>query len=187
MNATLIVEDFISLLQRRCGKSHQLGKARILTFGQSFTCSLNYSKLLNGHKYFFALPEQIIDPTKEFGPMKSGEFVVLICGSADRALWLPRSLMIQMMKGVSTRRVDVFVEDGDFILQTTKHPKVNVSSFLNAWPDTSKSAPSVTEESVPSTKDRIHVKVQWGLISLGRAEDCSIWVDRKSTRLNSSH
>src|SRR5438045_186906 len=118
MNGSLIIEDLISSLEQRYGKSLQPGKARVLSFGCAITCSLNYSKLLNGHKLFFAVPADILDEAKLFPKTDHGEFVLLTCGSIDRTLVLPRSLMIDMLTGVPTRRVDVFLEDGSYILQT---------------------------------------------------------------------
>jgi hypothetical protein len=185
MNASLIVEDLVKLLERRYGRSRQPGKARILTFGSAITCSINYSKLLNGHKFFYAVPQEIIHPEKVFPQTEAGEYVLLVCGSPKKTLVLPRALMTQMLKGVPTRRVDIFLENDAYVLQTTKHPKINVTNFLNAFPEISKptAAPSSDEAGLPA-KDRIHVKVQWGLISLGRAEDCSVWVPTNDRNLS---
>ncbi len=177
MNASTIVEDLIARLARRYGRGQQQGKARVVTFGSSLTCSVNYSKLLGGHKYFFGVPPYIINPDSTFPPTKFGEFVLLICGSADNALVLPRSLMVEMMAGVTTRRVDVFVESGAYVLQTTKHSKLDVSEFLNAFPAGTPERTDVDEDlATAQTPARIHLKVQWALITLGRAEGCSVWV-----------
>lgn len=67
--------------------------------------------------------------------------------------------------------------DGSYILQTTRHPKLKVTEFLNTYPKPG----TVTPESAPAsvtddTPDRAHVKVQWDLIQLGRAEGCSVCV-----------
>jgi hypothetical protein len=35
------------------------------------------------------------------------------------------------MRNVSTRKLDVFTEGDTYILQTTGHPKINVTEFLN--------------------------------------------------------
>jgi hypothetical protein len=51
MNADLINKDVLAFLCRRFGKSAQLGKGNVFTFGTNLTCSINYSKLLHGHKY----------------------------------------------------------------------------------------------------------------------------------------
>jgi hypothetical protein len=175
MNASLIVEDMIRILSKRFGRSSQSGKARILSFGDSLTCSINYSKLLAGHKFFYAVPRDIIDPNATFTKTSHGEFVLLICESTDRTLVLPRALMIEMLVGVPTRRVDIFIENGTYILQTTKHPKLDVTGYLNAYPsEVDRSTPEDTEE--PCTTARSHVRVQWNLISLGQAEGCSVWV-----------
>src|SRR5262249_48848608 len=134
MNAEIISEEVISLLERRFGKRQQIGRGQVFTFGTSLTCSVNYSKLLGGHKFFYAIPHALLDPGKEFQPTTFGEFALLICGSADKVLVLPRSLVIDMMKAVPTRRVDVFLEAEAYILQTTKHPKLNVTDYMNAFP-----------------------------------------------------
>jgi hypothetical protein len=175
VNAQMIVEDVAAMLARRFGPCKQLGKARILTFGSALTCSINYSKLLGGHKYFYAVPQPMLDPRTVFPETKLGEFVILICGSVDRVLVLPRQLVVGMMKGVSTRRVDVFLDSGSYILQTTKHPKCNVTEYLNAFPaEVTEHVPADTgPEQGP---ERLHVKIQWSLIALGRAEGCSVWV-----------
>lgn len=134
MSAELITDELTTLLTRRFGKPNQVGRARIFRFGSVLTCSINYSKLLRGNKYFFGLPAAVVDIGYGFPETKLGNFVLLICGSSDRVLVLPRSLVIDAMRGVTSRRVDVFVEDEVFILQTTGHPKVDVTEYLNAYP-----------------------------------------------------
>ncbi len=176
MNESLIVEDVIASLERRFGQRKKFGKARIFTFGSALTCSINYSKFLGGHKYFFGLPQDTLSLENKFPQTKFGEFVLLICGAANNVLVLPRPFIIEMMKGVKTRRVDIFCESGTYILQTTKHPKCNVTEFLNAFPSDTREPSDIPEEGVTKGADRIHLKIQWGLIALGQAEGCSVWV-----------
>jgi hypothetical protein len=177
MNASVIVEDVVATLSRRFGRCQQPGKSRVLTFGETLTCSLNYSKLLNGHKFFFALPRIIIDPKLSLPHTKQGAFILLICGSPENILVLPRTLMVEMMAGVPTRRVDVFLDSGSYILQTTKHPKLNVTEFLNAFPKDDPQPHSHEDDSgAQEGNDRIHVRIQSSLIALGQAEGCSVWV-----------
>lgn len=177
MNAEIIFQEVMASIAARYGKQSQLGKGQVFTLGDSLTCSLNYSKLLGGHKFSYAVPRDILDPSKTFPRTKFGEFVLLICGSADKVLVLPRSLVTEMLKGVPTRRVDVFLESGAYILQTTKHPKLNVAEYLNAFPKPQKKDEVVpTDEAQQSQTDRLHVKIQWALIRLGKAEGCSVWV-----------
>lgn len=175
--SNLIVENLIESLSRRFGKARQHGKARILTFGKAFTCSINYSKLLGGHKYFYAVPEMMLDPAATFPATKSGEFVLFICATADKVLVLPKSVVVSMMKDVESRRIDVFVDSGTYILQTTKHPKLDVTGFLNAFPSvrTVEAAPADANEK-SERPDRIHVRVQWSLIRLGQIEGCTVWI-----------
>ena len=176
MNAPLIVQDVVSLLATRYGRAEQFGRSRLFKFGSSLACSINYSKLL-GHKYFFGLSSEVVEPSCKYPVTKFGDFVLLVCGSADKTLVLPRSLIFDSMCGVPSRKVDVFWEDGTYVLQTTKHPKLNVTEFLNAFP---KQKPVEREASEDSTEvdkvDRAHVRMQWALIQLGRAEGCSVWV-----------
>jgi len=145
-----------------------------LQIGSALTCSINYSKLL-GNKYFFGLARDVVDGEKAYPATELGDFVFLVCGSSDNTLVLPRRLVLEAMTNVTTRRLDIFVEDGSYILQTTKHPKLDVTQFLNAFPSYS----GVVEPEEPSTDqslDRRHVKIQWALIRLGIAEGCSVWV-----------
>ena len=177
ISADLIIEDVIARITGLFGKPRRERKARIVTFGSSLTCSLNYSKLLRGDKYFFGILPVMADPRTVFPQTKFGEFVLLICGAADRVLVLPRSLVVEMLARVPSRRVDVFFEGGAYIMQTTKHPKLDVTAYLNAFP-----APEGThketapEEPTPAGPDRIHLRIQSALITLGRAEGCSVWV-----------
>jgi hypothetical protein len=99
---------------------------------------------------------------------------VLVCGSAEKVLVLPRPLVLQAMRNVATRKLDVFAEGDTYILQITGHPKINVTEFLNAFP-ADEAAKKRTEETetMPAT-DRAHVKIQSGLIRLGRTEGCSV-------------
>src|SRR5437588_12114985 len=119
MSAEIVINDVIRRLTRRYGTAKLHGRARIITFGDSLTCSINYSKVLRGGKYFFGLPPQILDPSERMPETRSGTFVLLICGSADKILLIPSEMMVRMMEGVSSRRLDIFVEDGSYILQTT--------------------------------------------------------------------
>lgn len=118
MNAPLIVQQIVASLQRHYGKATVVGKSRIFKFGSAFACSVNYSKLLGGHKYFFGLSQEVINPNFAYPGTKFGDFVLLVCGSAENVLVLPRSVVIEMLSGVPTRKLDVFYEDGAYILQT---------------------------------------------------------------------
>jgi hypothetical protein len=176
-SADLILEDVVARLTKLYGRHRREVKARVFTFGSSMTCSLNYSKLLGGQKYFFGLPSVVLDPNTAFPPTKFGDFVLLICGAADRVLVLPRALVTGMLARVASRRIDVFVENGTYVMQTTKHPKLDVTSYLNAFPE-SESPRGEAEPGgeIPSGPERTHLKVQAGLVALGRAEGCSVWV-----------
>jgi hypothetical protein len=177
MNAHAITDDVVRDLVRRYGKVQQQARARIVSFGSDMVCSLNYSKRLRGNKYFFGLPDAIINAKSHFPQTEFGEFVLLICGSAETVLVLPRHLVIQMMEGVSSRRLDVFVDGESYILQTTRHPKRDVTAYLNAYPArryrSSEETDLGPEQEGPA---RIHIRIQYGLIVLGRAEGCGVWV-----------
>lgn len=188
MSLPVLVEDVIAALQARYGKPLPFGKSRLFQFGSALTCSINYSKLLGGHKYFFGLSREVVSPHYNYPKTKFGDFVLLICGSADKVLVLPRTLVIEMMGGVPTRRVDIFCDNNNYILQTTKHPKLSVTDFLNAFPKQKRALNSNieagNETQAPATPDRIHAKIQWGLIQLGRAEGCSVWVPPNDRNLS---
>ena len=172
--ATAPTAEVQTVLRRRYGPAQRVGKSRLLRFGSALTCSINYSKLL-GNKYFFGLARDVVDKTTPYPATDLGDFVLLVCGSPDHVLVLPRRLVLDAMSNVPTRRLDVFVEDGSYILQTTKHPKIDVTGYLNAYP----SYAGVGELGDPEedgSPDRRHVKIQWALIRLGMAEGCTVWV-----------
>lgn len=183
-NAPIFVEDTIRALQKRYGKPTAFGKSRLYQFGDALTCSINYSKRLRGEKYFFGLAQEVSDARFDYPPTRLGEFVVLVCGSADKVLMLPRSLVLQAMRNVITRKLDVFAEGDTYILQTTGHPKINVTEFLNAFPPAERTKEPVDETSARPSSDRAHVKMQSGLIKLGRAEGCSVWVPPNDRNLS---
>jgi hypothetical protein len=174
MNASVHVDEVKDRLAKRYGSVTAHGRGQVFTFGTGITCSINYSKLLGGHKFFYAVPGAMLKSDAGFPQTSHGEFVLLICGSPDRILVLPRSLVAEMLCDVPSRRVDVFIEQDAYILQTTKHPKLDVTEYLNAFPKPDKPADDGASEA--PAKDRIHVKVQWQLAKLGLAEGCSIWV-----------
>jgi hypothetical protein len=89
-----------------------------------------------------------------------------------------------MLAEVPTRRVDIFYENGAYILQTTKHPKLNVTEFLNAFPKRVTELGKLDEPANPQKPDRVHSKIQWSLIQLGRAEGCSVWVPPNDRNLS---
>jgi hypothetical protein len=162
MSAAIITEDLLSRLAKRYGKGRQISKGQVYAFGSALSCSLNYSKLLGGQKYFFAVPSAMLGDATEFPKTRFGEFALFVCGSVDNVLVIPRVIILQMLEGVPTRRVDIFHEAGSFILQTTKHPKLNVTEFLNAFP--SSEEPTSPPEDLVGRADeatRIHVKIQW--------------------------
>ena len=175
-NAPLLVEDSLEVLRKRYAKPVPFGRSRLFKFGTALTCSLNYSKKLRGEKYFFGLAKEVVNPDYSYPETKLGAYVLLICGAADKILVLPRPLVLDMLQNVPTRKVDVFCEDALYILQTTGHPKLNVTQFLNAFPE-HKPAPSEAQDSLmEQAPDRAHVKIQGALIQLGRAEGCNVWV-----------
>jgi len=188
MSADIIIEDVIDRLARRFGRVQQTAKARIITFGSAFTCSINYSKLLRGNKFFFGLPGTFLDPAHSFGETRFGEFVLLICGSIEKILVIPRSFIIEMMQDVGSRRLDVFLDGESYILQTTKHPKRDVTEYLNAFPKEKAGQDEKGSGFEAAQKtDRIHVKIQFGLIVLGLAEGCSVWVPVNDRNLSHQH
>ena len=177
MNAAVITDDVVSMLRKRYGKPTQHSKAQVFTFGSSATFSINYSRLLRGEKFFYAVPSAMADAGTAFPETELGEFALFICGSADKVLVIPRAVICEMLQAVPTRRVDIFKDGNSLILQTTKHPKLDVSEFLGALPVPKKALKKTDEGPDENRKtDRIHVKVQWSLIRLGRAEGCSVWV-----------
>ena len=184
MNAPLIVEDLIRSLQRRYGKAESFGRSRLFKLGESFSCSINYSKALPGPRYFFGVSREVVDPSFQYPKTSAGDFVVLICGSTGNTLALPRALVVELLAGVPTRRIDVFYEDGAYILQTTKHPKQNVTEFLNAFPKRVIGSGTPEEPANLEKPDRIYSKMQWSLIQLGRAEGCSVWVPPNDRNLS---
>jgi hypothetical protein len=173
-----VVEDVRSLLRRRYGQPVQVGRSnRLWTFGQCLTCSINYSKVLSGHRFFFGLSSEVADKGFTYPKTDCGDFVLLACGSSREVLVLPRHIILEMLNGVATRKLDVFREDKTYILQTTKHPKLNITEFLNAYPVAQVNPGGLADDDsdVPKT-DRAHVKFQSALIDLGQAEGCSVWV-----------
>jgi hypothetical protein len=175
-NAPHFVDEVVRELRRRYGKPTPFGKSRLYQFGEALTCSINYSKRLRGEKYFFGLAQEVVDRRYNYPQTRLGAFVILLCGGADKVLMLPRSLVIEAMRNVPTRKLDVFTEGETYILQTTGHPKINVTEFLNAFPTAKPSEQSFDEVDAPFSPDRAHLKIQGGLIELGRAEGCSVWV-----------
>lgn len=177
MNESAAVRSLISRLRASYGPATPIGRSRIYNFGQVFACSINYSKLLRGQKFFFGLAKDVPNAECHFPKTRLGEYVLLACGSADRVLVIPRPVIIEALQGVSSRKLDVFVEDNAYILQTTQHPKLDVTRFLNAFPKTtSHPLKDVDLQDEESGHDRIHLKIQFALILLGRAEGCSVWV-----------
>ena len=178
MNASIFVEEVVAVLQRRYGKRVQAGRSsRLWQFGQAMTCSINYSKLLRGEKFFFGLSQEVVNNDFAYPPTDLGDFVILVCGSAKEVLVLPRPLVLRMLEGVPTRKLDVFREGGAYILQTTQHPKLNVTEYLNAFPKESVGFKDASSQDPGITRpDRDHVKFQSTLIDFGRAEGCSVWV-----------
>ncbi len=183
-NAPIFVDDTVPALQKRYGKPTAFGKSRLCQFGDALTCSINYSKRLRGEKYFFGLAQEVADARFEYPPTRLGAFVVLVCGSAAKILVLPRPLVLQAMRNVTTRKLDVFTEGDTYVLQTTGHPKINVTEFLNAFPADASPKKSVDDTQTVPTSDRAHVKIQSGLIRLGRAEGCSVWVPPNDRNLS---
>ncbi len=184
MNAPLIVEDLVRSLQRRYGKAESFGRSRLFTFGSSFSCSVNYSKTLPGPRYFFGVSREVVDPDFQYPTTDAGDFALLICGSTENTLTLPRTLIIEMLADVPTRRIDISYEDGTYILQTTQHPKLNVSEFLNSFPKKMTDAGQLSDHADNQSRDRIHSKIQWSLIQLGRAEGCTVWVPPNDRNLS---
>jgi hypothetical protein len=176
-SAPHVVEELIRRLAKRYGKPSPFGKSRLYAFGDALSCSINYSKRLRGEKYFFGLAREVVDPTSKYPRTQLGDFVALVCGAADKTLMLPRSLILSALKKVATRKLDVFTEGGMFVLQTTGHPKINVTEFLNAFPVAKRVNEAPVETALPErSEDRDHVRAQSSLIALGRAEGCSVWV-----------
>jgi len=186
MTTPFCVEQVLASLERRYGRRNQVGKsARLWSFGGRLTCSINYSKLLRGPKYFFGLSKEVADKRFAYPATELGDFVVLVCGSADKVLVLPRALVLRMLEGVPTRRLDVFLEEETYILQTTQHPKLNVTEYLNAFPKPQSATPeSQREDADAGHSDRAHVKYQSALIDLGRAEGCTVWVPPNDRNLS---
>ena len=168
------VSDFMARMEARFGPSRQVGRSRVFCFGEKFICSINFSKELRGKKFFFGLAEEICDPKTKLPTVPCGHFVVLVCGAADNCLILPRTLALEALAGVPTRKLDVFPDEGRYILQTTGHPKRDVTQFLNALPQSE--PPEATAPNPPPAETREHSTIQAALIRMGRAEGLDVWV-----------
>jgi hypothetical protein len=125
-NAPIFVDETVRSLQKRYGKPTAFGKSRLYRFGDALTCSINYSKRLRGEKYFFGLAQEAADARFEYPPTRLGAFVVLVCGRADKMLMLPRQLVLQAMRNVVTRKLDVFTE-GDTYVESESSREINQS------------------------------------------------------------
>ena len=145
--------------------------------GGNITCSINYSKQLPGPRFFFGLSQEVVRKDFRYPDTALGDFILLCCGSSRNVLVLPRKLILEMLERVSTRKLDVFLQDGSYILQTTRHPKANVTAYLNEFPSVGHKEDSseAKENEIPGS-NRVHAKYQSALIDLGRAEGCSVWV-----------
>lgn len=62
--------------------------------------------------------------------------------------------------------------------------KLNVTEFLNAFPKRLADPSKLNEPAEPERPDRIHSKMQWSLIQLGRAEGCNVWVPPNDRNLS---
>lgn len=180
MSLPSAVQDVLWFLNRRYGTVTRFGRSRLFQIGTELSCSVNYSKLLRGDKFFFGLSQEVVDPTTAYPESTHGAFVLLVCGDAENVLVLPRPLVLGMLEGVETRRIDVFMDEGCYVLQTTRHPKLDVTDRLNAYPRPEKETKFAAEmlDSEPARPESIrdHVAMQWALIRLGRAAGHSVWV-----------
>jgi hypothetical protein len=177
MSADLIVERLVARLTRQFGPARQLGRGRVLAFGDELLCSINYSKILRGEKFFYAVPRELLTPSDPLPEARLGAFAVFICGGLDRVLVVPRQIIVEMLAGVPTRRVDIFNEGESLILQTTRHPKLDVTAYLDAFPTGAAPASDAPEQTGAAPRPaRAHVRMQAGLIQLGRVEGCKVWV-----------
>ena len=184
VSVTDIIESVMASLEPRYGKASKVGRCRLMKFGASLTCSINYSKLLSGQKFFYGLKGEVIDEKFKYPDTQHGDFVLLVCGSADRVLVLPRSLILQMLRDVPTHRIDIYLRDGAYVLKTAKHPGRDVTEFLNAFPEQGPGEPKAEEPPPEAPRaDSVHLKMQWALTKLGHAEGCSVWVPANNRNL----
>ena len=116
MNPSAAVEQAIDKLKLIYGPPKVIGGSRSVQFGQELICSLNYSKLLSNYKYFFGLSQEIADPNRHFPKTQHGEYTILICGNPSQLLIIPRRIMLEMLTGVPTRKVDVITDGTKFLL-----------------------------------------------------------------------
>src|SRR5439155_9135046 len=163
---------------KRYGTPVQVGRSgRLWHYGTALNCSVNYSKLLRGGRFFFGLSQEVVDKNFAYPLADLGDYVILVCGSAEEALVLPRPLVLEMLEGVPTRKIDVSREAGAYVLQTTRHPKRDVTEYLNAFPQHGPVPEKASFAPADAIKaERSHVKIQSALIELGKAEGCSVWV-----------
>ena len=175
----LAIDDLLVVLSGRYGTVDAFGRSRLFKCGGSLCCSVNYSKLLRGAKYFFGVSREIVSNDAEFPSTEHGDFAFLICGDVEHVLVLPRAVIVSMLEDVETRRIDVFVEEERYILQTTRHPKLDVTRYLNAYPAAPADKTDGPRNEAPApTSDvaRDHVFIQWALIKMGKAAGHSVWV-----------
>lgn len=175
MAAASHIDPLLSRLRGLHGVERHFGRSkRLYQFGSDFTCSINYSKELRGGKFFFGLSTEVLDHRTRLPATKHGHFVVLICAQESAALWLPRGVILQAMTGVTSGKLDVFMEDGRYILQTTGHPKLDVTDYLGAMPAPAQRASAAA--TLPPEAIRSHFEIQLGLTKIGVAEGCRVWV-----------
>jgi hypothetical protein len=135
-NAPVLVEDAISLLSKRYGRPVPFGRSRLLQFGTALTCSINYSKKLRGDKFFFGLAKEAVDPKFTYPETKLGEFALLVCGTVDKIVVIPRTILLEMTRNVPTRKLDLFHEEG-FHPTNNRPPKTQRHGVSQPIPSTS--------------------------------------------------
>lgn len=59
-----------------------------------------------------------------------------------------------------------------------------MTEFINAFPKEKSDKTSIADGASQTELDRVHVRIQWALIQLGRAEGCSVWIPANDRNLS---
>ena len=178
----ILVEEFLKIAQARSSSVNliQVLKARVYKIGESNVLIRAASKSTR-NRYFFGLNYITVEEMANL----DNPFIAFICGSLDRILILPATILFNNLKNISHDRngeYKINLDDKLNIILKGSNNRLECNEYINGW-DLLFEPPSLslTKNTV---EESLHSVIQGRLIEIGNIRGFQTYCPNKSKQFN---
>lgn len=181
--ADILVTEFLKFAQNRNSEVDliQVLKARVYKIGEANVLISAASKSTGNNRYFFGLNYITVEEMANL----DNPFIAFICGSLDKILILPASILFNNLKSISHDRNGEYKINLDSRLNIVlrgKNNRLECNEYINAW-DLLFNPPKLNFPQ-NTVEDSLHSVLQGRIIEIGNIRGFQTYCPNKSKKFN---